>query len=102
MAIYHGEYPSAWKLGIITPLPKGGNPHEEKNWRPITINTSMSKILETCLNNQISEHMETSGLYSKTQHAYRKVRSVTTALIELDTIVKRELNKGLAAARSNL
>ena len=94
MAIYHGEYPSAWKLGIITPLPKGGNPHEEKNWRPITINTSMSKILETCVNNQISEHMETSGLYSKTQHAYRKVRSVTTALIELDTIVKRELNRG--------
>lgn len=64
MAIYFGEYPDSWKLGVITPLLKGGNPREEKNWRPITINCTMSKILETVLNNQISNHMESSGLYS--------------------------------------
>ena len=94
MAIYFGEYPDEWKLGIITPLPKGGNQQEMKNWRPICINTVMSKILETVLNNQISHHMESTGLYSASQHAYRSVRSVSTALIELDTIVKDQLNKG--------
>ena len=58
----------------------------------------MSKILESTLNNQISQYMEESGLYSRTQHAYRKVRSVSTALIELDTVVKSELNKGRCIA----
>ena len=43
-----------------------------KNWRPICINKAMSKVLETVLNNQISWHMESTGLYSETQHAYRK------------------------------
>ena len=39
-------------------------------------------------------HMESTGLYLETQHAYFKVRSVSTALIELDTIVQNQLNKG--------
>ena len=42
--------------------------------------------------------MESTGLYSTTQHAYRKVRSVSTALIELDTIVKHQLNLGKTVA----
>ena len=98
LAIHTGKYPSLWKEGWITPLPKGGKKTDRKNWRPICINTSMSKILETVLNNQISDYMEESGVFSKTQHAYRKVRSVTSALIELDTVVKDELNKGRCIA----
>lgn len=98
LAIHHGVYPTNWKLGIITPLPKGGSRTEMKNWRPICINAAMSKILESVLNHQISRHMEETGLYSTTQHAYRKVRSVTSALIELDTITKDQLNKGKTVA----
>ena len=97
-SIFHGVYPTNWKLGTITPLPKGGNKKEMKNWRPIVINSASSKILETVLNNQISNWMEENKLYSKTQHAYRAVRSVTTALLELDTIVKEKLNSGLSVA----
>ena len=98
MAIHFGKYPTLWKEGLITPLPKGGKRTDQKNWRPICINTCMSKILETTLNNQISSYMEESKLFSSTQHAYRKIRSVSTALIELDTIVKSELNKGRCVA----
>ena len=98
MAVHFGVYPTAWKLGLITPLPKGGSRKDPKNWRPICINTGMSKCLETVINDQISAWMETSGLYSKTQHAYRKVRSVSTALIELDTILRDQLNKGKTCA----
>ena len=98
MSIFHGEYPAQWKLGVITPLPKGGKKTDPKNWRPICINTAMSKILETVLNNQISYMMESRGIYSTTQHAYRKVRSVSTALLELDTMARTQLNKGKTVA----
>ena len=98
MSIHFGTYPSLWKLGHITPLPKGGNKKDPKNWRPICIMNAMSKVLETVLNNQISGWMEESGLYSTTQHAYRKVHSVSTALIELDTILRDQLNQGKTCA----
>ena len=94
MSIYFGVYPSAWKLGHISPLPKGGSKRKPKNWRPICINTAMSKCLETIINDQISSWMESSGLYSQTQHAYRKVWSVSTALIELDTVLRDQLYHG--------
>ena len=94
MSIHFGEYPVNWKLGTITPLPKGGNPREMKNWRPICINNAMSKVLETVLNDQISNHMESQKLYSKTQHAYRRVRSVNSALLELDTMIRDQLDQG--------
>ena len=98
MSIYFGVYPSAWKLGHISPLPKGGSRKDPKNWRPICINTAMSKCLETVINDQISSWMESTGLYSRTQHAYRKVRSVSTALIELDTVLRDQLNRGNTCA----
>ena len=98
MSIYHGKYPDAWKLGHITPLPKDGDRKDPKNWRPICINCAMSKVLETVINDQISNYMEVAGLYSKTQHAYRQLRSVSTALIELDTILRDQLNKGRTCA----
>ena len=98
ISIYWGKYLSAWKLGVITPLPKDGVRSDPKNWRPICINTAMSKVLETCINDQISWHMEVQGLYSPTQHAYRKVRSVSTALVELNTILRDKLNKGKICA----
>ena len=94
MSVFFGEYPEAWKLGLITPLPKGGNPKEMKNWRPICINPALSKVLESVLNEQISSHMESQKLYSETQHAYRKERSVTSALLELDTMIREQLNRG--------
>ena len=98
MSIHFGVYPSLWKTGHITPLPKGGSRKDPKNWRPICIMNSMSKVLETVINTQISAWMEESGQYSKTQHAYRKVRSVSTALIELDTILRNQLNQGKTCA----
>ncbi len=29
-----GIYPTGWKLGLITPLPKSGDLTDPKNWRP--------------------------------------------------------------------
>ena len=98
MSIFFAEYPNGWKVGHISPLPKGGDSTNPKNWRPICINPAMSKVLEMVLNNQISSHMERTGLYSQTQHAYRKVRSVTTALLELDTMVRSKMNEGKTVA----
>ena len=44
LSIYWGRYPSKWKEGIITPLPKGGNQTESKNWRPICITQRAQKF----------------------------------------------------------
>ena len=74
-AIRTGEYPDPWKVGLITPLPKAGDLTNPKNWRPVVINPAVSKVLEGVLQILLQEFMETNGIFSSSQHAYRKIQN---------------------------
>ena len=87
-SIMTSTYPERWKSGIITPLPKGGSRLHKKNWRPIVINCPASKVLEKVIQLQINQHMEFRGLFSKTQHAYRRARSCESAIVDLNTQIE--------------
>ena len=52
MSIYQSKYPTPFKLGVISPVPKPGDPLETKLWRPVTILPAISKVLEKVLNAQ--------------------------------------------------
>ena len=88
------KYPAGWKLGLVRPLPKGGNLTVAKNWGPIILNCSLSKVLESVINQQLMSHMESEKLYSPSQHAYRCSRSVSSALQDVNTIQADLRNKG--------
>ena len=98
VAIKTGIYPSPWKVGLITPLPKSGDLSLAKNWRPVVINTSASKILEGVLQQQLQHHMELNQIYSPSQHAYRCHRSTESALLDLDTLITKAKNEGKVVA----
>ena len=97
-AIITGIYPSPWKTGLITPLPKSGDLSNPKNWRPVVINPAASKVLEGVLQMQLQEHMESYNIYSPSQHAYRRKRSCESALIDLDTTIQKARNEGKVVA----
>ena len=85
-------------MGHIKPLPKGPPLNQAKSWRPVVLNCCMSKILEQFINSQLQEHMEGWGLFSNSQHAYRRYRSVSSALQDLNTIQADLRNKGKVVA----
>ena len=88
-------YPALWKIGLIRPLPKGGDLSQPKSWRPIVLNCVISKILEGVINQQLREHLSSNSLYSPSQHAYRRDRSVSSALQDYNTIQADMRNRGL-------
>ena len=92
------KFPEVWKIGLIRPLPKGGDLTEAKSWRPIVLNCILSKILEGVINEQLMEHLESNNLFSSTQHAYRRDRSVSSALQDYNTIQADMRNRGLTIA----
>lgn len=92
------RYPAGWKIGLVRPLPKGGDLTAAKNWRPIVLNCCMSKVLEVVINDQLMDHLESYGLYSPSQHAYRHHRSVSSALQDLNTIQADLRNRGKVTA----
>ena len=87
------KYPDAFKHGIISPVPKAGDPTEMKSWRPVTILDAMSKIVEKVLNAQLKQHLVSNGLISHEQHAYQERKSVMSAWSEIDTITMAGLDR---------
>jgi len=46
MSIESGIFPDKWKLSLVVPIPKGGDHSNPSNYRPISLLSVISKMLE--------------------------------------------------------
>ena len=67
-----GSFPACWRQANITPIPKGPPSSSVDNYRPISITSVLSKVLERLVSVRLGQFMEHSGLLPTTQFAYRK------------------------------
>ena len=83
-----GIFPNKWKIAKISPISKGNTAVCRDNYRPISVLPCLSKICESCVNNQMNEHdQEFQTFFEPSQYAYKKHSSTVTALIQvLDSI----------------
>lgn len=85
--------PAAWKLGIVTPIPKPGKDAKKvSNWRPITQVPAISKLYEKHSDTQIRRFCETNKLFDDNQFGFRPLRSTTLAAAKFTTQVIEGLN----------
>ena len=82
-----GCVPSAWKHGLVTPLPKSDDLTDVTKFRPITVVPGVSKIVERIVYLQLSEYFDEHRIWSATQHGYRKLHSTETALTVLTDFI---------------
>ena len=98
LCINSGTFPSQYKRGCIKPLEKSGNVRLASQWRPILISSNVGKTIESVLEQQIRDHLETNNLMSPTQGSYRRSRGCHVTLTEMDTVIMDAKNKSLNAA----
>ncbi|CAB4012025.1 Hypothetical predicted protein, partial [Paramuricea clavata] len=70
-----------WKEANVLPIPKKGNIHEISNYRPISLPSLVSKLLEQVVNIHVSEFVQSS--LNNLQHGFgfRKRGSCITQLL---------------------
>jgi len=79
-----GYYPDSWKKANVIPIPKPGKPsNEAKNFRPISLLNSLSKVLEKVLHVRILEYCDANHLLPNNQFGFRSKHSTVHALIRL-------------------
>ena len=79
------EFPSSWKLAVIIPLLKPlKDPSNPLSYRPISLLSTLSKILERILNKRLTWFLESNNFLNEAQYGCRRGRSSTMALAELD------------------
>eukprot|EP00005_Dracoamoeba_jomungandri_P011433 CAMPEP_0174276412 /NCGR_PEP_ID=MMETSP0439-20130205/60368_1 /TAXON_ID=0 /ORGANISM="Stereomyxa ramosa, Strain Chinc5" /LENGTH=1075 /DNA_ID=CAMNT_0015368631 /DNA_START=40 /DNA_END=3267 /DNA_ORIENTATION=- len=69
-----GHVPASWKKGVVTVLPKGGDPTKWFNYRPVTILSVAVKVFERCLKSRVTEAAE--KYLDDNQFGFRKKRGV--------------------------
>ena len=52
-SIAEGKFPEIWKVGVVTPVLKKGNPFDKNNYRPVSCLSVLSKVLEKIVCDQI-------------------------------------------------
>ena len=81
--------PSEWRIHVITPVHKSGDKSLVNNYRPISLLSNTSKILEQLIYNKIIHHI--SNFLTPQQFGFLKNRSTVQQLLVLfDTIMSTD------------
>ena len=72
-----GIFPSAWRKGVITPIPKGGskNALDPSNYRGITVAVSTYKLFCSILNDRLQAWCNINNILAEEQNGFRSERS---------------------------
>ena len=78
-----------WRQGNIAPIFKKGDKHKPSNYRPVSLISICSKLIEHIVSN-VRRHLDTHNILAEEQHGFRSKRSCESQLI---TFVQELLNK---------
>jgi hypothetical protein len=89
-----GIFPKIFKRSIVTPVHKSGIREEPNNYRPISVLTAISKIIEKLINTRLVNYLNKYNLLSDCQYGFRQGRSTEDAVLALTTLISNNLDKG--------
>ena len=89
-----GCFPDQLKISSVTPIYKQGKKDEPGNYRPISVISPISKIIEKCIKQRILSFFENKNIIGQNQYGFRNKHSTEHALINFMDFVTNELEKG--------
>ena len=80
-----GQFPDSLKHALVRPSLKKPNldSDDHKNYRPVSNLTYMSKIIEKCVHQQLTQYITANDMFAKFQSGYRKGHSCETAITKI-------------------
>ena len=75
-----GDVPANWHDTNISPVFTKGKPDDPANYRPISLTSFASKLLEHIIHKSIMDHLDYRDLLSNVQHGVRRECSCETQL----------------------
>ena len=95
ISIKLGELPDEWKIARVSPIPKSRNKSDPGNYRPISLLSVLSKLLEKHIRNLLLDHLQCHYPLSDQQWGFTRGRSTTSALLAATDHWHKLLNSGL-------
>ena len=81
-----GTFPAAWQKAMIIPILKPGKSGlDPLHYRPISLTSSLCKLMEKMVNVRLSWFLEHHSVFTNAQCGFRKHRSAVDHILVLDT-----------------
>ena len=81
-SLWKGIFPDVWKLARVTPIFKSGSKSVANNYRPISVISVFSRILERLVHDQVYEYLKVNKVLTMSQSAFQTLCSTITSLID--------------------
>ncbi len=84
-------FPTQWKNAKVIPIPKSGkDTSHPSSYRPISLLSSISKVLERVMLNRIKSHLENHSIIPSTQYGFSTNKSSTGQLYRITSYIKEK------------
>jgi hypothetical protein len=94
ISLREGVFPEKLKLCRVIPIFKTGNPLECDNYRPISLLSSISKVLEKIVAQKLIAHLLDNDLLYVHQYGFLPNRSTEHNLLQIINYISNALNDG--------
>ena len=80
-SLQQATVPEEWKKANIVPIFKKGDHSAASNYRPVSLTSIASKVMEHIISSQVMRHLDINAVLHGAQHGFRKRRSCETQLL---------------------
>jgi len=94
ITINNGTVPTDWKKATVVPIFKGGCRADISNYRPVSLTSVVSKIMEYVITKYIRETWEKTNWLSEKQHGFRPGYSCDSQLVTVCQDLADSLDTG--------
>ena len=94
-SLRQGIFPEDLKNAIVSPIYKNGDKSDCSNYRPISVLSTIAKILEKIAYNQLTPYINENNILTNNQFGFRKSHSTTTSLLKSTNKWFLNIEKGL-------
>ena len=93
-SIVGGKFPDKMKIAKVIPLFKGGNKSIVSNYRPISLLSGFSKMLEKIVSNQLIHYLEDNKFLYNYQFGFRKKRGTSFSVVDFISKINQAIDNG--------
>ena len=83
LSITTQTFPEIWKVAKVIPLDKKKDSMDPENYRPVSLLSTVSKILERSIFLQMVKYFEENNLIDSSHHGFQSGHNTATALIKM-------------------
>lgn len=93
LSFSNGEFPSILKITKIIPTHKKGDTTECNNYRPISLTSNVSKLIEKIIHQRLYSFLERNNVFYESQFGFRNNHSTNHALLKITENIREACDK---------